>query len=112
MSFLDDDNEQDQRTHEAMQNPQVGDRFSEFCSFWIYVIAISGNTVITTEGSPPVTFPEEGKVKAQTREEFIARFAYGSIPGYWIRLADRGNNVEGWWDPSPASCSQANQEAK
>jgi hypothetical protein len=87
---------QDKMTEEAMQLPQVGDRFTEMYSFWMYVVARVGDVVVTREGSPPVTFPEGAALKSYTLAEFRERFSCGSIPGYWVSLVDRGNDVRGW----------------
>jgi hypothetical protein len=86
----------DEKTKEAFTDPQVGDRFTEMYSFWMYIIGRRGNKVITMEGSPPITFPEGATMHTYTLEEFNTRFSYGSIDGYWVTLVDRGNNVEGW----------------
>ena len=83
-------------TRLAMDDPQVGDRFSEMLSFWVYVIHRDGDLVTTIEGSPPVSFPQQGTVVTYTVKEMKERFGYGVIGGYWILLHDRGNNVEGW----------------
>lgn len=93
--------EGEELTEEAIGNPQIGDHFTEMYSFHLFVIGRDGDTVITTEGSPPVTFPDEGKVRTQTVEEFKARLSYGSIPGSWVRLIERGADVEGWLRSSP-----------
>ncbi len=86
----------DEATELAFRSPAVGDRFHEMYSFWVYVMAREGDVVTTIEASPPCTFPEDGKVRVQTLDEFRKRFAYGSIPGYWVRFCDSGNDVEGW----------------
>ena len=91
------DSENDRLTDEAMKNPQVGDRFSEMYNFWVYVIDVDGDIVATMEAFPPATLPRDGIVKTQTKEDFIKRFAYDNIPGYWVQLIDRGNDVEGWY---------------
>lgn len=89
--------EVDRKTNEAMLEPQVGDRFTEMYTFWVYVVFKSGNFIATLEGNPPITFPDEGKLKTYTPDEFRGRFAYGTKAGCWVRLVDRGNNVEGWY---------------
>ena len=83
-------------TERALADPQVGDRFHEMYSFWLYVIRRDGDIVTTMEVSPPATLPDDGKVRIQTVTELRERLAYGNIPGYWVRLRDRGNNVAGW----------------
>lgn len=87
----------DNETDIAVNDPQPGDLYSELYSFWLYVIAVAADTVVTMEGSPPVTFPDEGRVRIQTKAEFKKRLSYESIPGYWVMIHSRGNNVEGWW---------------
>ena len=86
----------DKATEEAFDDPQIGDRFHEMYSFWCYVVDRKGNYVTTMEASPPCAFPDDGKVKFQTLDEFRNRFSYESIPGYWVSLCDRGNDVSGW----------------
>jgi len=86
----------DTKTQEAMKNPKVGDRFSEMFSFYVYVIGLDGNMITTLEASPPCEVPKDGEVKTSTLEQFRKRFAYDSIPGYWIRYVDGGHDVEGW----------------
>ena len=88
----------DTKTQEAMKNPKVGDRFSEMFSFYVYVIGLDGNMITTLEASPPCEVPKDGEVKTSTLEQFRKRFAYDSIPGYWIRYVDGGHDVEGWAD--------------
>ena len=83
-------------TAEAFENPQVGDRFTEMYTFWMYVVEITDGKIVTMECNGPATMPDDGKVRVQTLDEYRKRFAYESIPGYWVRLVDRGNNVEGW----------------
>lgn len=90
-------NKYQQRTREAMEDPRPGDRYQEMYSFWVYVVAVEGERVATLEASPPCTVPRDGKLREfETREAFRAAYSYGSIPGYWVTLADRDNNVDGW----------------
>jgi hypothetical protein len=74
----------------------VGDRFHEMYSFWVYVVAIEDPIVWTMEASPPCTFPDDGKVRMQSRDELVSRFEGASKHGPWIMLCDRGNDVSGW----------------
>lgn len=83
-------------TAQMLADPQVGDRFTEMYSFWLYIIGRSGEWVTTMEGSPPCTFPQDGIVRTQTVEELHKRLAYGSIPGFWMEAAGRGHDVRGW----------------
>lgn len=96
--------EEDKKTATAFDNPQVGDRFTEMYSFWLYVVGRKEDKVATLEASPPCTFPEDGKLKIQTVEEFKKRFAYGSIDGYSLRFAGGGHNVEGWLEEGVWKC--------
>jgi hypothetical protein len=95
MSFL-NPNESDRRTAEAFAHPEVGDRFSEMLNFWVYVVARPPGRVVTLEANPPCTFPDDAKLWEGSLRAFRKRFAYQSIPGYWVHLEDRGNKVEGW----------------
>lgn len=94
-----------QATHEAIKDPQVGDRFSEMYNFWVYVVYRDRDTVVTMEGSPPCEFPNNS-AKTYTLDEFNKRFHYASpkLDNYWIRLVDRNNNVEGWYVPPVKDC--------
>jgi hypothetical protein len=85
----------EKETIEAINDPRVGDRFQEMYSFYLYVIAVNGNSVVTMEGSPPVTFPDEGKIKIQTKAEFKERLSSGS--GFWVNLEGRNHDVTGWY---------------
>lgn len=85
-------------TTDALSDPQVGDRFTEMMNFWLYVARRDGNTVTTIEANGPCTLPQDGKVRVQTVKELQERLAYGGRPekGYWVRLYDRDNDVDGW----------------
>lgn len=93
----------DRRTTEAFADPQVGDRFHEMCSVWWYVVAVEPEgRVAVLRGLPPCTLPRDGKLEVfETADAFRGAFAYGSIPGYSVSLADRGNEVEGWFPGWP-----------
>jgi len=87
----------DAATHDAVLNPRAGDRYHEMCSFWIYVLRVTPHEVTTMDAHPPCRLPRDGVVVTQTREEFRRRLEYDTMPGqYWLRLADRGNDVSGW----------------
>jgi hypothetical protein len=86
----------DAATSLAMDNPQVGDRFTEHYCFWMYVLESNGGSVTTIEASSPCEFPKDGEIKKQSYSDFKKRFSYESIPGYWVRLVDRNNDVSGW----------------
>ncbi len=65
-------------------------------SYYVYVLEVRKNTIVTLEAYPPCALPEEGRVLIQTPEQFRQRFAYGTIPGYSVTLVDRDNAVGGW----------------
>lgn len=83
-------------TQAIMDDPQPGDLLHEMYSFWCYVVARDGDTVVTMEGNPPCTFPDDGEIKRQSIAEFRERFTYESIPDYWVDGHSRNNDVEGW----------------
>lgn len=89
----------DTSTDEAFADPQVGDRFTEMLSFWVYVIARDDESfgVAWIELHPPCDAPKDGKSYVGSVDAFRQRFAYGSRPGYWVHLHDRGNDVAGWF---------------
>lgn len=97
-------------TAEAFENPRVGDRFHEMYSFWFYVVDVGEDSVWTLEGSPPCEFPKDATLCSYTREQYKQHFAYNGIPGYWVMLADRDNDVDGWLesktlaDVNPEDC--------
>lgn len=84
------------QTAAAILNPRPGDRFTEMCSFWLYVLAIDGDSITSIEASAPCTLPRDGKIKTMSKREFAKRLAYRGGGGYWVRLVDRGNDVAGW----------------
>lgn len=91
--------ERHKRTHEAFLDPQIGDRFEEMYTFWLFVVYRGNDTIATLEGSAPVTFPKEGKLRVyRSLEEFRERFSYDYFQGYWVNLVDRGNDVTGWYE--------------
>lgn len=85
-----------EETAVAFDNPKVGDRFHEMCSFWVYVVAVHKEWIGILEASGPCTLPEEGKVSFMTKEDFKKRYAYGGMPGYCIHFCDSDNDVKGW----------------
>ena len=94
--------ESQQVTADAMNDPQVGDQFSETYTFYVFVVARVGPIVVYCEGSPPITFPDDKKVKwnAQHIDDFKKRFAYMRDPshGYWVKLTARGRDIADWID--------------
>lgn len=79
-----------------MADPQPGDRFCEMYAFWGYVLKRQGDLVTFITASSPCRFPDDGKVETLPLEEFQRKFAYNSMPGYWVGGAGRGHNVAGW----------------
>lgn len=94
----------DRLTAEAFGDPQVGDRYHEMYSVWWYVVAVEPEgRIAIMKGVPPCTLPTDGTVAVfSSHREFRKYFEYGSIPGYWASLADRGNSVGGWFQGWPA----------
>ncbi len=92
-----------QATNEAMDDPQVGDRFSAkntFWVFWVLVVHRAGEKLVTIEGCPPLRFPGEGTFRAYSSlEKFKKWFSDDTVSakGYLVRLVDRGHNVQGWY---------------
>jgi hypothetical protein len=87
-----------QNTAEAFNNPQPGDRFEEFYTFWVYVLKVDSAGVLTWQGSGhPSGFPEGasyGKfVRYKSTDEFRESFFSDSSADYWVKLCDRGNDV-------------------
>lgn len=81
---------------EIMADPQPGDLFQEMYAFWCYVVARNGDQVTIMHASPPCTFPEDGTVETMSVPELRAKFAYESMPGYFVAGAGRGHDVAGW----------------
>ena len=98
-------------TAAAFAAPAVGQRFSEHCSYWIYVVEVEGGRIVTLEGSPPVTFPDTAERREYAgADEFRARFAYQSIPGYWVTFVDDGHDVTGWATTGDVPAPRAHEE--
>lgn len=99
-----DYNERVRQTDAAFDDPQVGDRFSEMLTHWVYIVGREGDQVAVLARSAPCTFPEDGELWRGSVGEFKKRYGNRYIPGYTILLEDRGNCVEGWLESkaSPA----------
>lgn len=99
----------DHATAVAFDDPRPGDRFHEMFSWWVIVVEVEDGRVSALEGPGPLNW-ERGRLqgggelvepfqeRAQVREfasveAFKAAYAYGTIPGYSVVLADRGNDV-------------------
>lgn len=80
----------------AMDDPQPGDRYTEMYAFYLYVLKRDSGMITFMEANPPCRIPHDGKVGRLPADEFRKRYAYGSIPGYWVQLLDRGSDVTGW----------------
>ena len=85
-------------TERAFASPTVGQRFHEMYSYWVYVVAVEDDgRIVTLEGTPPVEFPDTAlRWEYADADEFRARFAYKSIPGYSVSLYGDGHDVTGW----------------
>lgn len=89
---------------------KVGDRFTEMMSFWIYIVSINNDLVVTIEGtinsltdlrsfSGPLSIPTSSLVlKEYTSDEFKKYCKYSSISTldpyddkYWVYFL--GNNI-------------------
>jgi hypothetical protein len=89
----------DLATVASFDDPQPGDSFHEMFSYRMFVIAVepAGRVAVLTV-TPPCTLPADGTLKIyESHDAYRAAYAYGSIPGYWIRLDERGVNVTGWF---------------
>lgn len=84
----------------AMDNPQIGDRYQEMFSFWMFVVGREDDVITTLEAAAPCSFPEDGKARRfDSLEAFREHWGYGTAGlGYWVRLSGRGYDVGGWLD--------------
>lgn len=103
----------DAETASAFEDPQVGDSFHEMYSFRMFVVAVErdGRVAVLT-ASPPCTVPNDGKIEVYpSHDAYRAAWSYESIPGYHIRLDQRGVNVSGWFAgwPQPETVDQDGQ---
>jgi hypothetical protein len=71
-----------------MADPQPGDRFHEFHSFWVHVVARKSSLLVIHEYHPPAVIPEGAHKLELTVEQFQARYTYRDGTGYWIRYRD------------------------
>jgi hypothetical protein len=94
----------DAATEAAFADPQVGDAFHEMYTFRMFVIGVEpGGRVAVLTVTPPCTLPNDGTLKVyESHGAYRSAFAYRSMPGYWIRLDERGINVTGWLKEWPA----------
>lgn len=74
---------------DALADPQGGDRWSEMCSYWIYVVAREGNAVTVMHAAPPCVFPQDAREETGSVGWFQSAW-------YGYHLHDRGNAVAGW----------------
>ena len=79
-------------TMKAIQDPQVGDRFHDMYSWWVYIVHRDESGVVTLEG---LDFPNNAKARVMSHAQFKDRFL-GSTGRPWVRLASRGDDVRGW----------------
>jgi len=82
MSF-DEDRE---RTVQAFFDPSPGMRFTEMYAFWVHVVEVRDDGVVVVEEyNPPCTVPDDARrILFRNADHFRKRYAYDSIPGYWV----------------------------
>lgn len=90
------ENERTKQTMEALENPRVGDRFTEMYSYWMFVLEVRNETVTFISASVPCSLPEDGIVETLSREDFVKKFSYAVLPGAWVTLKNHDHNVAGW----------------
>jgi hypothetical protein len=78
-------------TEQAKNNPKVGDRFSEMYSFWVYVLLVKENLVVTMESNH--NKESDWELKVYTTEGWKKEHSYGSIPGWSIAYCDNDENA-------------------
>ncbi len=62
-----------------ISNVKVGDRLSELLSFWVTVIKLDNEKIITLEGTNSLVIREY-----TTFEDFRQRFKYTTNDNYWV----------------------------
>ena len=72
-------------TERHMQNPQVGDRFSEMCTFWVWVVSVEPYLIVE-ESSPAKQDGEWIPRLFRSVEEFRAAYRYQHCDGYWVHF--------------------------
>ena len=87
--------ERTRATAEAFADPQPGDVFEEFYSFWVMVRGRDRDWVTWLEVTSPEIPLQDGKRFVGTVAEFGDKFSYKSIPGYSVKLNRRGAKVSG-----------------
>ena len=89
--------DRDIATQEAFGTLRQGDCFHEMFALHVFVLLVNDKEVVAMEANGPATLPKDGKItRYSPPEEFEKRFLYGTIPGYWVDLLSRDNDVEGW----------------
>lgn len=86
--------ERKQWTDEIFNDPQPGDELSEMFSYWLFIIARSGDEVTVIEAWGPTDdivrdFPQ----RKTTVSELRKKYAYGTMPGYSLTANRRGMDV-------------------
>ena len=92
-------------TTEHILNPQVGDRFHEMYSFWMYIVHIETYSdgvkyIYAMDFNPPCELPTDGKLKRYTPRGFQERFFYGTgdlKTQSWLSYCDC-KDVSGWYE--------------
>lgn len=87
-------NNEKKKTANAFNNPKRGMRFHEMYSFWVYVLIVSPEGIITVRtfsGHPANPYRETNKVITYgSLKEFQEAYRYKSNPnlGYWVSYID------------------------
>jgi hypothetical protein len=74
----------------AFAEPKVGDRFEEFCSYWVIVIKIDEGGILTYQKSG---CSEEKLKRYASGQEFRDAFSFSGRSQYWIKLYSRDYDV-------------------
>ena len=88
-----------QETAEAFDDPCAGDMFHEMFSHWVLVLHRDGDRIAWMTAGGGQTIHDDGKTTVGTVAQFKQKYAYGSIPGYWVMLSRRGYRVPTEWVP-------------
>jgi Zn-finger protein len=81
----------------ALKDPKIGDVYTEFYSFFVYVLGRNDTVVTYMEANSPCELPKDGKTHTSTLEDFNAKFTYDRIDGSWVRLINRGKDIVPSW---------------
>lgn len=105
-------------TLDALLHPEVGDHFHEMFSFHAFVLYVdpAGGPVVCLTASAPCVVPDEGEVRVfDCLADYVDWATYDSphlSHKSWMRLWERGDNVEGWLDAIYEAPRQAELEER